>query len=467
MTGYAVISERPSVLASQRPSLQASQRPNVLAAYLWLRSNCWAFLLVLIGALTGNAAAGVVVDFEAGQPTSDVQQVGFRKQDAEFLLRVSGGANGTQHSGRAIWAPDHREVFLQGKERRLYLWSGKPHYEPAAVNILSFWMKVPLGSPLVTEDGGNSLGVWSYHWRPGDMKVGGDSNRGLMTDSMMHGYANFSFAPGCEGRWLQVVLSPSAFQQQRNYFHWYAAQGVTGAYDFMATLRQLQFKALGRLEQMVDFQIDEIGFERRAATAVVEPAFWSGETRAGAGTVEVPLVVRNLTSRDRSYRFFLSSELGASREAMYQPMWKFDDLYAAREVQQAVGGDGGLGVAVLVDAAGVEVGHREIAIPAGGIWEGTLLHRVRRKMLGQWQEVRGLLVHRDTLTTSVIFWDPEEPPAGDMQWVRAAPSNADDGRHGVPTGFPQQVRPPAGWRSEDIPLGQVGGYFVSELTLKP
>lgn len=411
-----------------------------------------------------------MVGFEAGVPTVPRAPVGFRAQDTESLARVPGGAGGTPWAARAFLAPGRDSLFLQGRVRRLYLWNGRSVYEPGRMNLLRFWIRVEPGSPLVSVEGRNTLGVWTYHWRPEDPKVGGPSNQGLMTDSNMHGYANLYLRPGCEGRWLRVELSPSAFQQQRNYYHWYAAQGVTGEYDFFGTLRQIQLKYLGPWEGPVTFDLDEIGFERRNPTVVVEPGFVRREARASGGPVAVPVELRNPTDRGRRYRYFISSEIGASREALYQPMWRYDRVYPGRVIQQAVGGDGGLGAAVLVDGAGREVGFREIRIPAGGTWRGALVHRVRPEMLGPWVEVEiegeRHLARRNTLTTSAVFWDPDEPPAGDMGCVDAAPSNADDGRHPAPPGFPPQERPPEGWRSEDIPLDQVGGYFVSELTLR-
>jgi hypothetical protein len=52
-----------------------------------------------------------------------------------------------------------------------------------------------------------------------------------------------------------------------------------------------------------------------------------------------------------------------------------------------------------------------------------------------------------------------------MEYIEVKPDNSDDGIHPSPSGFPKQYRPPDGWRSEDIPLNQVGGYFVSVIHL--
>ncbi|NOY45291.1 MAG: hypothetical protein GXP50_07555 [Deltaproteobacteria bacterium] len=75
-------------------------------------------------------------------------------------------------------------------------------------------------------------------------------------------------------------------------------------------------------------------------------------------------------------------------------------------------------------------------------------------------------MRRDTLTTSVIAWDPDEPSSPGMEWIRVAPSNADDGRHRPPPGFPPQERPPEGWRSRDVPPDQAAAYLVTEITLR-
>ncbi|MGH7440233.1 MAG: hypothetical protein ACRENE_31460, partial [Polyangiaceae bacterium] len=74
-------------------------------------------------------------------------------------------------------------------------------------------------------------------------------------------------------------------------------------------------------------------------------------------------------------------------------------------------------------------------------------------------------VRRNTITTSLIVWDPSAPHAGDASVVFTG-SNADSS-HAPPPGFPSFVAPPTGWASTDVPIDQVGGYFVSSLTLTP
>jgi hypothetical protein len=75
-------------------------------------------------------------------------------------------------------------------------------------------------------------------------------------------------------------------------------------------------------------------------------------------------------------------------------------------------------------------------------------------------------VRRDTLTTSMIVWDPNEPRHGDASVIFGG-SNADSS-HPAPPGFPSPYRdPPTGWHSTDVPMDQPGGYFVSVLRLTP
>lgn len=74
-------------------------------------------------------------------------------------------------------------------------------------------------------------------------------------------------------------------------------------------------------------------------------------------------------------------------------------------------------------------------------------------------------MYEDTLTTSVIVWDPNDQSTKEIDYIEVNPHNSDDGNHPPPPGFPKQKRPHEGWRSENIPLNQAGGYFVSVLQL--
>jgi hypothetical protein len=191
----------------------------------------------------------------------------------------------------------------------------------------------------------------------------------------------------------------------------------------------------------------------------------------------VPVSILNPTAQMRSYQVFLSSEIGLDRQTLEGAMHDTDNVGAVDDLQGGVGADGGLGAAALfaADAAGrptgasiVASGHA-IAIAPGATFQGVLVHHVKPAMLGASQQVTSgahmYTVRRNTLTTSMIVWDPTAPHAGDASVVFTG-SNADSD-HPAPPGFPAYVPPPTGWASVDVPTDQVGGYFVSSLTLTP
>jgi len=316
----------------------------------------------------------------------------------------------------------------------------------------------------------NTLGVWTYHWKYGDMGVGGKSNTGLATDSMMHAYSNFRFGENAAGKWVKVILSPSAFQQCRYYYHFYAARGTTDDLKFFPSVRQIQFRIFPRLEKEEDFQIDQIKLINRQHTAIFEKGFFEGKISKDVGDFSLPVMLRNPTNKDRKYRVFISSFLGVEREVMNKAVSLTDSLKPARKMQRAGGGDGGIGAAELKSEKDKSLKGKEIFIPAGGIWRGKLVHHIKPRMLGKERVIRHgeyeFYVRRDTLTTSVVVWDPEDSSIGEMNYIKVKPDNSDDGNHPAPPGFPKQFRPPKGWRSEDIPLNQVGAYFVSVLHLE-
>lgn len=421
--------------------------------------------------------------FETDIPCSDLADpIGFRQPDFYRGRLIDGGADGTKKSATFRLEPGKdNDLFFQGSIRRRYLATKSEHYLRNGPNVFSMWVKLPEESQLIArgavgaEKGArlpNSLGIWTYHWRPGDMGVGGKSNKSLATDSNMHGYADFSFTDKAAGRWVKVTLSPSAFRISRNYYHFYAAQAVTDDLEFFPSLRQLQFHIHPKIEKPELLQIDEIKFERREPTARFAKEFHSASVKKDAGDVVVPVTISNPTGRERRYRVYISSFLGAARETLHKALVESDDLSIMRELQQEVNGDGGLGAAELQDEKGmpVIVSAREIVIPARGTWKGKLVHHVKPEMLGvkvvAVKEGRLFSAKRDTLTTSVIVWDPDDPANAEMDYVRVNSHNSDDENRSLPPGFPKPKRPPEGWRSEDIPLNQVGGYFVSVLTLE-
>jgi len=436
-----------------------------------------ALFLAFVVVNSRSAEAGepvVLADFEAGFPFARGKDAGFREQDRKTSAIVSTGANGTAKSAKFFLSPDERSFFLQRGKRRQYLGSGSSVYSPDGPNCLSFWLRVPPGSHLLSADSKDTFGVWTYHWSPGDLGVGGANNTSGTTDSMMHGYANFRLVPEAADRWVNVTLSPSAFRQQRDYYHFFAARAVTGQLGFFPSLRQLQFTLLGRQESLGILQIDQIQLTSQAPTALCEPEYTALTAAPSGREVNMPLTIRNPTDRDRTYHVFISSCLGMSRADLNRVFAHFDSIQVITHFQYAVGGRGGIGVAALVPTgrspAEWNYMEHEISVPAGGRWEGNLVHAVRPEMLGDWVDVKWgeetLVARRDTLTTSVIVWDPKEPASPGMKYVRWQSSNTDNGDHPVPPGFPKQFRPPDGWRSGDVPLDQVGGYFVSEITLK-
>lgn len=426
--------------------------------------------------------------FEDGIPCSDQHDpVGFRKQDKNRGKVVDGGAAGSAKSAVFRFDPGNIDIYLQGKVRRRYLLTGSEKYVADGPNLLTFWVKLPPDSPLIAREelvkvGDRVIGrkkndrptitLMTYHWRQGDMGVGGTSNQGLMTDSNMHGYSEFRFTDKAAGKWVKVALSPSAFRMSRNYYHFYGANAITDDLGLFSSLRQLQFRVEAKMQKSAEVQIDEIRIETAAPTAVFDKGFHAATVPASSGDYAVPVTIRNPTDRERRYRVMASSFLGSERELLNRIAAMADDLTPMREIQAKVGADGGLGVVELIgdDGTRASSAFKEIVIPAGGVWKGKVVHHIKPEMLGSEKTYRyrdyEFPVKRDTLTTSIIVWDPADPANSNIDFIAVNPHNSDDGNHSGPPGFPKQVRPPEGWRSENIPYNQVGGYFVSVLTLK-
>lgn len=464
------------------------QRRKYLCVHIFLACTIVGYLLsaAIAKAEEGGRHEVVLVDFETRIPCMhDGDVVGFRKYDKPHCRIIQNGAEGTTGSGEFTIGPRYRDIFLQGKVRRMYLATKSSKYLDQGPNALSFWVKLPAESSLLSSvrpikvkgkvvgrRGGNknTLGVWTYHWRHGDMGVGGKRNDSLATDSMMHAYSNFRFREEAAGRWINVVLTPSAFQQSRNYFHFYAARGTTDDLSFFPSLRQLQFRIFPKLEKEEVFQIDQIKLIYREPTAIFEKDFFEGSISRHVRDYSLPVTLKNPTKKDRKYRVFISSILGVEREIMNQAVSQTDSLKPARKIQAAVGGDGGIGVVELSSEKKTSLMRKELFIPAGGSWRGKLIHHIKPKMLGKQKIVKygdfEFYARRDTLTTSVIVWDPYDESSSEMDYIEVNPDNSDDGKHSGPPGFPKQRRPPKGWRSEDIPLKQVGGYLVSVLHLE-
>ncbi|MBI4698882.1 MAG: hypothetical protein HY758_08270, partial [Nitrospirae bacterium] len=367
--------------------------------------------------------------------------------------------------------PGKKDIFFQGKLRRMYLAKNAQVYEEKGPNALSLWIKLNPGSALI-ENGSetkNTFGVWTYHWLFGDEKVGGPSNNSLATDSMMHGYSNFLFNKKAAGKWVKAVLTPSAFQVRRYYYHFYAARGTTDDLEFFPSLRQIQFHINSDIKAEEEIRVDQIKLIYIEPTAIFEKQFYTDRISKDAGDVVVPVVIGNPTDRTRKYRVFISSFLGVNREDLYAAHTLTDSFEPPRMMQADSGGDGGMGAVELTDEKGAEVIGKEIMISAKGIWKGKLVHHIKAEMLGRnritYSQGHEFGSRRDTLTTSVVVWDPFDETVGAMDYIEVLPSNADDANHHSPPGFPEQKRPPLGWRSEDIPINQAGGYFVSVIQL--
>lgn len=426
--------------------------------------------------------------FEQGIPCSDQHDpVGFRKEDKNRGRMVDGGAAGTAKSAVFRFDSGNFDIYLQGNVRRRYLLTGSEKYVADGPNLLTFWVKLPPDSPLIAREevvktGDRVIGIkkndrptmtlMTYHWRQGDMGVGGPSNRGLMTDSNMHGYSEFRYTDKAAGKWVKVALSPSAFRMSRNYYHFYGANAITDDLSFFSSLRQLQFRVEAKMQKPIELQIDEIRMETAQPTAVFDKGFHAAPVPARGGDYAVPVMIRNPTDRERRYRVMISSFLGAERELLNKIASMADDLTPMREIQAKVGGDGGIGAVELVGDDGMKVSgsYKEIVIPAGRVWKGKVVHHIKPEMLGSENIYRyrdyEFPVKRDTLTTSIIVWDPTDQADRANEFIAVNPHNSDDGNHSGPPGFPRQIRPPEGWRSENIPYDQVGGYFVSVLTVK-
>jgi hypothetical protein len=418
----------------------------------------------------------ILADFENGVPCSECgDKAGFRRQDIRRAILVNDGAEGSTKSAAFRLRPDtgdtpvREDLFFQGRLRRMYLDTNSAVYDEMGPNALSFWIKLNPGSFLIgnSTERKNTFGVWTYHWLSGDARVGGPSNDALATDSMMHGYGNFLFNTKAAGKWVRVVLTPSAFQLRRYYYHFYAARGTTDDLEFFPSLRQIQFHIASEIKTQEEIRIDQIKLIYLEPTAVIDKKYFTDTVKKNAGDVVVPVTIGNPTGRSRKYRVFISSFLGVNREALYAAHTLTDSFEPPRIMQAEAGGDGGVGVVELIDETGdsvIEKG-KEIAISAGSIWKGRLVHHIRPDMLGRnrvtYSQGREFLSRRDTLTTSVVVWDPYDETAGAMDYIETLPSNADDGAHKPPPGFPEQKRRAEGWRSGDIPINQAGGYFVS------
>jgi hypothetical protein len=423
-----------------------------------------------------SAPAVTLADFENGViPDSDTMTEGFRGSDVANGTIIHPGAANTSGAARFDYMASNA-VFYQGMARQQYL-DGSPTYHPDLGNAVELYVRLPAGSMLLS-DTTATFGFWSYNWLHGDPWVGTNATGGNLTDSQMHGYSNLRLATAAAGQWQHVVLATSAFAQSRGNYHFYAARAVVEDQTFFGSLRQFEIVALGSVTATpTTADLDELRLITLPPTASVCPPFAARSASAAAGDVVVPIAIANPTAQARGYRLFVSSEIGLDRATLEGAMHDTDSVAAVDDLQGGVGADGGLGAAELfaADAAGHPTGQslvaagQPLAVAAGATFSAVLVHHVKAAMLGAPTQVtsggHAYNVRRNTLTTSVIVWDPAAPPAKDASVVFTG-SNADSD-HAAPPGFPAYVAPPAGWASTDVRIDQAGGTFVSVLTLTP
>ncbi len=430
------------------------------------------------GAPVASAPSLSLADFESGAiPSSDTGPKGFRASDVARGTIIAPGANGTAKAAQFSFATDD-SLFYQSATRPMYL-GGSATYDADLANALQFYLRIPAGSTLLEASGGLTFSIYTYHWKAGDPWVGPNAGASL-TDSQMHGYGPMRFDPSAAAQWIRVVMSASAFDHSRGNYHFYAAQAVVEDLTFFGALRQFQPVFLADTTAMPapTFDLDELGLVTLPPTAAVCPRSYVASVPAAGGDVVEPVVITNPTATARTYHAFLSSVIGLDRQTLEVATHDADDVSAVDNLQAAVASDGGLGAARLFadDGAGkptgpdlIAAGGAGIAIPAGGSFRAVVVHHVMAAMLGPTQDVvnagHSYTVRRDTLTTSLVVWDPSAARVGDPAVVFTG-SNADSS-HPAPRGFPAYVDPPMGWHSVDVPPDQVGGYFVSVLRLTP
>jgi hypothetical protein len=275
-------------------------------------------------------------------------------------------------------------------------------------------------------------------------------------------------ARGADGE--RARLPRSAHQHVRS------ARAVGGPEPF-ASLRAFFLAPKVSLSASETLDLDQLELVTLTPTAVVCPPFTRSSVPASGGDVRVPIELANPGKTSRRYRVFVSSFLGVDRQTLEMAVHETDDSKAADNVQRSVGADGGFGAVELFasDAAGnpsgasiVAAGGEGIEVAAGQTWRGVVVHHVTPAMLGPSQSValgaRNYTVRRDTLLTSVVFWDPNEPRVSDAGTV-VVNGGVDVAHH--PPGFGPLPSIAPGWGSADIPSDQVGGYYVSVLTLTP
>jgi hypothetical protein len=421
-----------------------------------------------------NAAPVVVVPEASTVPLATAMSVGFAT--AAGLSVITPGANGTA-SAIEIDASSGASAVVEHGAVRAYL-DGTAEYRPEGPNAIEFYVRIPAGSAIAGGADGPITEIASWHWRPGDPFVGANGSQLPLQHSAMHNFARIRFDASATERWLRVVLTADAFRQRYAYYHYFASQGGSGDLAFVPSIRALSVTPAAARTGPPGFDIDDLRLVTLPETARVCPSFVGLDVAAADRDVPLPVEIVNPSDHARTYRVFVSSVVGADRASAEAAQHATGDEMAATFLATQIGSDGGIFVAELfaADDHGNPTGPSIVRAAGAGItiaaharWRGVLVHHVKASMLAAPMAFSygsyTASVRRDTLETSLIVWDPNEPPASDPGVLFAA-SNADTLHSAV--FLPMQVTSlPTGWRSDDLRGDQASGHFVSVIHLVP
>jgi hypothetical protein len=208
-----------------------------------------------------------------------------------------------------------------------------------------------------------TLAFATHHWLHGDPWVGPNDGGANLADSQMAGGAEFRVVPAAADQWQHVVLTTSAFTRSRANFYFYPARAVTLDQTFFGSLRQFDlaqaYADTPTVPTTVD--LDELRLVTLPPTANLCPPYVAKTVSATGGDVTVPITLVNPTAKARSYRVFVSSELGLDRQTI--EMVAHDINEGSAEAFEASQGTGGLGAAELFasDANGQPTGPSLVA----------------------------------------------------------------------------------------------------------
>ena len=404
-------------------------------------------------------------------PSNASRTVGFSSTDVGSIGIVTPGANGTTAGARVTYASTRRVTF-EGANAGQYL-SGGATLAPAFANAIEFDMRIPAGSPLLADaTGARTMTIGALHWRPGDASVN------TLRDSAMLNFANLAFSSSGADRWLHVVLTAATFAESRDFYHFLSAAAGTDELPFVPSMRAIYWDTSG-LPSGTTFDLDQLRATTLPPIVRVCPSFDTRTVPASAGDVLVPVDIANPTSQMRAYRMYLSSQVTVAREDQLRAAAAATGAFVYPSIQAAHGSDGGRGAADLYEAdssgnpAGPSLtvaGGAGVSVAPGQVFHGVLVHHVSPAMLGapmtDTYGAMSLTLRRDTLMTSLVVWDPDEPARTSPE-VHHAGSNADETGGPASIGFRDVTPLPAGWTSRDIRSDQAVGTFVTVLHLTP